>query len=80
MCLSAKRDSARIYRLRQSLSSSPEATLHLPVKHLSAKDATLGEVVGFEGGVDPGAVEPDDNIAGDVDDRNAALAGFVYGL
>jgi hypothetical protein len=35
------------------------------------------EVVGFEGGVDFGAIEADDDVAGDVDNRDAALLALI---
>lgn len=41
---------------------------------VSASSPVLGEVVGFEGGVDLGPVEANNDVAGQVDDRNTALA------
>lgn len=40
----------------------------------------VDEVVGFEGGVDAGTVEADDDVATDVNYRDATLAGFIHSL
>jgi hypothetical protein len=41
------------------------------------KKFLAGEFVGLEGGVDPGAVEADNDVTSNVDDRDTALARFV---